>query len=52
MASLLRNITRFLRTPQGRRMISQATRKAQEVAKDPATRAKLERARRGARRSR
>lgn len=52
MASLLRSITRFARTPQGRRMISRAAQKAEEVAKDPATRAKIERARRTVRRPR
>ncbi len=42
MASLFGKIAGFARSPQGRRVIDQASRKAQELAKDPATRAKID----------
>jgi len=42
MASLIGKLAGFARSPQGRKLIGQATTKAQELAKDPATRAKLE----------
>jgi hypothetical protein len=42
MASLIGRISSFARSPQGRAL----TRKAMEVAKDPATKAKIEDARR------
>lgn len=42
MSSLLGKIAKFARSPQGQRAINQATRKAQELSKDPNTRAKVE----------
>jgi hypothetical protein len=42
MASIIGRISRFARSPQGR----QLTQKAAQMAKDPATRAKIEDARR------
>ena len=50
MASLFDKVTRFARSPKGQRMIQQGTQKAQELSKDPKTRAKLEQARRRFRR--
>jgi hypothetical protein len=44
--SLLGKLTKFARTPQGQKVINEASRRAQEIAKDPATRAKIEKARR------
>lgn len=45
MASLFDRIAKLARSPQGRRIVTQATAKAQELSKDPATRAKVERVR-------
>ncbi len=45
MPSFLDRITRFTRTPQGRQAAAKAAARAQELAKDPATRAKLEKLR-------
>lgn len=42
MASLFGKLAGFARTPQGRKVIDQASRKAQQLAKDPATRAKID----------
>ena len=42
MASLFGKLAGLARSPQGQRVISQASRKAQELAKDPATRAKID----------
>ncbi len=42
MASLFGKLAGFARSPQGRKVIDQASRKAQELAKDPATRAKID----------
>ena len=42
MASLFAKISKFAQTPQGQRVIRQATTRAQAAAKDPATRAKIE----------
>ena len=42
MASLFAKISKFAQTPQGQRMIRQATTRAQAAAKDPATRAKID----------
>jgi hypothetical protein len=42
MASIISRLSRFARSPQGR----QLTRKAMEMAKDPATRAKIQDAQR------
>jgi hypothetical protein len=42
MASLMNKIARFARSPQGQRL----SRKAMDVAKDPATRRKIEQFRR------
>ncbi|MGY1689937.1 hypothetical protein ACI79C_19770 [Geodermatophilus sp. SYSU D00697] len=46
MASLFTKLTQFANTPQGRQVIAQATAKAQQFAKDPRTRAKIDEARR------
>ena len=42
MASLFGKLAGFARSPQGRRVLDQASRKAQELANDPATRAKID----------
>lgn len=42
MASIFNKISKFAQTPQGQRVISQAKTRAQAAAKDPATRAKIE----------
>ncbi|PWJ56460.1 hypothetical protein SAMN06264364_101438 [Quadrisphaera granulorum] len=42
MAGILDKLTRFARSPQGQRAISTATRKAQEMARDPKNRSKIE----------
>jgi len=42
MASLFGKLADIARSPQAQKMISQAARKAQELAKDPATRAKID----------
>ena len=42
MASSFHKISKFAQTPQGQRMIRQATTRAQAAAKDPATRAKID----------
>ncbi|WP_166605985.1 hypothetical protein [Kineococcus siccus] len=46
MAGLFSKVTRFLSTPEGKRLTSEATRRAQAMAKDPATRQKIADARR------
>jgi hypothetical protein len=46
MASLFTKLTQFANTPKGRQVIAQATEKAQQLAKDPRTRAKIDEARR------
>ena len=42
MASLFGKLAGFARSPQGRKVIDQASRKAQQLAKDPATRANID----------
>lgn len=42
MAGILSKITRFASSPQGRRAIEKARVKAQQMSKDPATRAKID----------
>ncbi|HKG51754.1 MAG TPA: hypothetical protein VKB14_15055 [Actinomycetales bacterium] len=42
MASLFTKVAAFARSPQGQRMISQATTKAKQVANDPKTRARID----------
>ena len=42
MASLFGKLAGFASSPQGRKVIDQASRKAQQLAKDPATRAKID----------
>ena len=42
MASLFGKLAGIARSPHGQKMISQASRKAQDLAKDPATRAKID----------
>ena len=46
MASLFSKLTQFANTPKGRQVIAQATEKAQQLAKDPKTRARIDDARR------
>ena len=46
MASLFSKLTQFANTPKGRQVIAQATDKAQQLAKDPKTRAKIDDVRR------
>ncbi|MGY1641233.1 hypothetical protein ACI782_08880 [Geodermatophilus sp. SYSU D00703] len=46
MASLFTKFTQFANTPKGRQVIQQATEKAQQLARDPRTRAKIDEARR------
>lgn len=41
-SSLFGKLAGLARSPQGQRVISQAARKAQELAKDPATRARID----------
>lgn len=40
-SSLFGKVSRWASTPQGRRAISQATQRAQQMAKDPATKARV-----------
>lgn len=42
MASLFGKITQLARSPKGQQVIRQAGTKAQKIAKDPATRAKID----------
>ena len=42
MASLMGRVTQWARSPQGQRVIAEAAKKAQQVAKDPATRARVQ----------
>jgi hypothetical protein len=42
MASLFSKAVAFARSPQGQRMISQASAKAKELANDPKTRARID----------
>ena len=46
MASLFDKVAKIARSPKGQQAIDQASRKAQELAKDPATRARLEQVKR------
>ena len=46
MASLFSKVVQLANSPQGKKAIAQATEKAQELAKDPKTRAKIDEARR------
>ena len=46
MASLFSKLTQFASTPKGRQVIAQATEKAQQLAKDPKTRARIDDVRR------
>ncbi|WP_337062353.1 hypothetical protein [Kineococcus sp. G2] len=39
---LVGKVTRFLSTPQGRRVAQEATRRLQTAAKDPATRRRID----------
>ena len=45
MASLFGKVAAFARSPQGQRVIAQASAKAKELANDPKTRAKIDQAR-------
>lgn len=45
MPGLFDRVARLARTPQGRRILNQATTKAQDLAKDPANRARVQRVR-------
>jgi len=42
MASLFGKVAAFARSPQGQRVIAQASAKAKELANDPKTRAKID----------
>ena len=42
MAGFLSKVTKFANNPKGRRAIEQARVKAEQMAKDPATRAKID----------
>lgn len=42
MAGLLSKLTDFARSPKGQRAISTASRKAQEMARDPKNRSKID----------
>ncbi|MCZ2829631.1 hypothetical protein O2W14_12375 [Modestobacter sp. VKM Ac-2986] len=46
MASLLNKVIQFANSPKGQQVVRQATSKAQEFAKDPKNRAKIEDVRR------
>jgi hypothetical protein len=46
MASLFSKVTQFANSPKGKQAIQQATDKAQQLAKDPKTRAKIDGVRR------
>jgi hypothetical protein len=46
MASLFSKVTQFASSPKGKQAIQQATDKAQQLAKDPKTRAKIDGVRR------
>lgn len=46
MASLFSKLIQVANTPKGRQVVAQATAKAQQLAKDPKTRAKIDEARR------
>ena len=46
MASLFNKVVQLANSPKGKQAIRQATEKAQQMAKDPKTRAKIEDARR------
>jgi hypothetical protein len=46
MASLFNKVVQFANSPKGKEAIRQATDKAQQLAKDPKTRAKLDDVRR------
>ncbi len=41
MASLIGKISQLARSPKGQQMLRQAGTKAQQIAKDPATKAKI-----------
>ena len=46
MASLFNKVVQFANSPKGKQVIRQATDKAQQLAKDPKTRAKIDDVRR------
>ena len=46
MASMLNKVMQFANSPKGKQMIAQATDKAQQLAKDPKNRAKIDDVRR------
>jgi hypothetical protein len=46
MASLFSKVTQFANSPKGKQALRQATEKAQQLAKDPKTRARIEDVRR------
>ena len=48
MASLFNKVVQFANSPKGKQVIRQATDKAQQMAKDPKTRAKIDDLRRRA----
>ncbi|WP_165865563.1 hypothetical protein [Vallicoccus soli] len=46
MASLFAKVQKFAQSPQGRKLIGEATRKAQQAAQDPRNRERIEQVRR------
>jgi uncharacterized membrane-anchored protein YjiN (DUF445 family) len=46
MASMLNKVMQFANSPKGKQMIRQATDKAQQLARDPKTRARIDDVRR------
>ncbi|NEK85286.1 hypothetical protein GCU60_05845 [Blastococcus saxobsidens] len=52
MASLFNKVVQLANSPKGKQAIAQATAKAQELAKDPKTRAKIDDVRRRVQRGR
>ncbi|MCZ2816520.1 hypothetical protein [Modestobacter sp. VKM Ac-2984] len=46
MASLMNKVMQFANSPKGKQVVRQATEKAQQLANDPKTRAKIEDVRR------
>ena len=46
MASLFSKVVQLANSPKGKQVVQQATAKAQELAKDPKTRARIDEARR------
>jgi hypothetical protein len=45
VASLFDRVSKIMRSPQGQRIVQQASEKAQQLSKDPATRARVQKVR-------